>query len=441
MSQRGADILVVDDEPGLREFLSDSLELAGHRVATADSAERALALVAQRRFDLVMTDLSMPGQGGMALVRALGARAGSPALVVLTAHGTVEVAVEAMRHGAVDFIQKPVASPDALCDRIGAILRRRGGGGPSGPGAPTLGYGDPAMRPVEEAVAKVARTDATVLILGESGTGKEVCARAIHAASRRAAAPLMAVNCAALAATLLESELFGHEKGAFTGATERRAGKLAAAEGGTFFLDEVGELEAGLQAKLLRVLQERTYEAVGSTRTVSADVRWVAATNRDLPAMMARGTFREDLYHRLAVFPIHLPPLRARPADIVPMARAMLGSIADEVGRAGLRLSAAAERVLAARSWPGNARELRNVLARAAILAEGDEIDATHVAELGAPSAPAVPLDSAPGALVDLERAAIAQALASVGGNRRRAAELLGIAERTLYDKIRKFGL
>jgi DNA-binding NtrC family response regulator len=185
MSQRGADILVVDDEPGLREFLSDSLELAGHRVATADSAERALALVAQRRFDLVMTDLSMPGQGGMALVRALGARAGSPALVVLTAHGTVEVAVEAMRHGAVDFIQKPVASPDALCDRIGAILRRRGGGGPSGPGAPTLGYGDPAMRPVEEAVAKVARTDATVLLLGESGTGKEVCARTIHAHSAR----------------------------------------------------------------------------------------------------------------------------------------------------------------------------------------------------------------------------------------------------------------
>ncbi len=432
-----ASILVVDDEAGLREFLVDSLELAGYQVAAAASAEAALTHLASHRVDLVLTDLSMPGQGGMALVATLAARPDAPPVVVLTAHGTVDVAVQAMKLGAVDFVQKPVASPEALAARIGEILQRRRVA-PTTSSTIALSYGDPAMRAVEDAIAKVARTDATVLILGESGTGKEVAAQAIHAASRRAAGPLIAVNGAALSPTLLESELFGHEKGAFTGATERRTGKLAAAAGGTFFLDEVGEVELALQAKLLRVLQDRTYQAVGSTKTQTADVRWIAATNRDLAAMRARGEFRDDLYHRLAVFPIALPPLRARPADIVPMARAMLAALAGELGLGQLQLTPAAERALAARPWPGNARELRNVLARAAILADREPIDAAHLADDGGgTSTPA----AGAGSLTELERAAIAQALASVGGNRRRAAELLGIAERTLYDKLRKYGL
>jgi two-component system response regulator FlrC len=277
-----------------------------------------------------------------------------------------------------------------------------------------------------------------------------VAARAIHAQSPRAAHPFMAVNCAALTETLLESELFGHEKGAFTGATERRRGRLELADGGTFFLDEVGELKPELQAKLLRVLQERRFERVGGTRTLEIDVRWVAATNRDLGVMRDEGRFRDDLYHRLAVFPIHLPPLRERPADIVPLARVLLGRIARELKRPGLQLSAGAEQQLAASRWPGNVRELANVLERAAILTETALITGEHLGVPGMPAGAAAATTAASAAagsagalrpLADLEREAIARTLGAVGGNRRRAAELLGIGERTLYDKLKRYGL
>jgi len=294
------------------------------------------------------------------------------------------------------------------------------------------------MKPVVDAIEKVARTNATVLLLGESGTGKEVAARTIHALGTRATRPFMAINCAALSETLLESELFGHEKGAFTGATERKRGRLELADGGTFFLDEVGELKPELQAKLLRVLQERRFERVGGSSTLEVDVRWIAATNRDLRAMIDGGHFREDLYHRLAVFQIKLPPLRERRTDLLPIARALLVRIAADLKRGTPKLTAAAEQRLLSATWRGNVRELANALERAAILADGDAIDAAHLWIDEAPQ------PAAPGAvrtLVELEKDAILHALESVAGNRRKAAELLGIGERTLYDKLKKYGV
>ncbi|HEV7557881.1 MAG TPA: sigma-54 dependent transcriptional regulator, partial [Kofleriaceae bacterium] len=314
-----ARILVADDEPGLREFITDALELDEHVVVAAKDGREAAKLLDERGFDLVLTDLKMPGLDGMALLRKIRSEQPETEVIMMTAHGTVDNAVEAMKLGAFEYLQKPLSGPDELRLLVARAVERRGlrdrvdgNDRHVEPAGPPLTYGDPAMRPVVDAIEKVARTNATVLLLGESGTGKEVAARAIHAQSPRTTRPFMAINCAALSETLLESELFGHEKGAFTGATERKRGRLELADGGTFFLDEVGELKPELQAKLLRVLQERRFERVGGSRTLEVDVRWVAATNRDLRAMIDEGRFREDLYHRLAVFPIKLPPLRDR---------------------------------------------------------------------------------------------------------------------------------
>ncbi|MBF5043054.1 sigma-54-dependent Fis family transcriptional regulator [Aggregicoccus sp. 17bor-14] len=445
-----ARILVADDEAGIREFIHDTLELDGHAVTLAQDGHEAAAQLDSSGFDLLVTDLKMPGLDGMALLRKVRAEQPEMEALVLTAHGTIDTAVEAMRLGAFDYLRKPLSGPDELRLVVSRALERRGlknreEGAALDERGPALGYGDPAMAPVVDAIGKVARTSATVLLLGESGTGKEVAARAIHAQSPRAAGPFMAVNCAALTETLLESELFGHEKGAFTGATERRRGRLELADGGTFFLDEVGELKPELQAKLLRVLQERRFERVGGTRTLEIDVRWVAATNRDLDAMRAEGRFRDDLYHRLSVFPIQLPALRERPADIVPLARVLLARISRELKRPGLQLSPGAERQLALGRWPGNVRELANVLERAAILSETALIGEEHLGVPGSTVAPPPPSSVEPAgavrSLAELEREAIARALAAVGGNRRRAAELLGIGERTLYDKLKRYGL
>jgi two-component system response regulator FlrC len=438
-----ASVLVVDDEEGLREFLSECLQDDGHEVTTAVDGHDALQRLRTHSFAVVLTDLKMPRVDGMELLRTIRADQPEIEVVMLTAHGGVESAIEATKLGVVEYLQKPVDSPAALrlVVRRAAERHRLRTRAEAQRDAepPRLSYGAPVMAPVEQALSRVAATDATVLLIGESGTGKEVAARSVHAHSRRSEGPFSAINCAALSENLLESELFGHEKGAFTGADGRRRGRLELAAGGTFFLDEVGELAPALQAKLLRVLQEKTFERVGGSQTQVADVRWVAATNRDLEAMIAAGTFREDLYHRLAVFPIRLPPLRERPEDIVPLAQRLLVRAAAELRRPPLTLDPATHHRLQRAAWPGNVRELANTLERAAILAEGetigDELLAMAMGGIGQ-----TPPD-APRTLAEIEADAIRRALARHAGNRRRAAAELEIGERTLYDKIKRYGL
>lgn len=441
-----ARILIVDDEPGIREFLVDALAGEGHDCDQAADGMGALRALHERAFELMLTDLRMPGAlDGMDLLRKARAELPDMEVVVMTAHGSVESAVEAMKLGAFDYLEKPVGSPSELRMLVARALERRRllaledrTERESLP-LPPLTYGDPVMEPVLRAVERVAPTNASVLLLGESGTGKEVAARTIHAASRRADGPFVAVNCAAISETLMESEIFGHEKGAFTGATGARRGRLELADGGTLFLDEIGELKPELQAKLLRVIQERRFERVGGTRTIEVDVRFIAATNRDLQAMVAAGEFREDLYHRLAVFPIALPPLRERRQDLLPLAETLLARIGAELGRGALHLDDDARERIEAAAWPGNVRELGNALERAAILAEGDTLRGRDL--VTSERVPAGGNGNAPRTMSDIERDAIRRALEEVGGNRRRAAERLGIGERTLYDKLRKYGI
>ncbi len=436
-------ILVVDDEEGIRSFIAEALEGKGRAVVQAADGRAAEALLARDSFHLMLTDLRMPGLDGMDLLRRARDQAPEMEVIVLTAHGTVDTAVEAMRLGAFDYLTKPLSGPDELRLVVSrALERRRMRDAAARAAEPAVGDDfvavDPAMRALAARFEKVAPTPATVLLTGESGTGKEVAARRVHELSLRAAGPFVAVNCAAVSEHLVESEMFGHEKGAFTGAVEQRRGRFELADGGTLFLDEVGELPPGLQAKLLRVLQEQRFERVGGTRTIAVDVRIIAATNRDLEAEMRAGRFREDLYHRLAVFPVRLPPLRERPADIEPLALHLLARIARQLGRPGLQLGDGALDALHARSWPGNVRELGNALERAAILADGDTVTARDLAAEGnaAPTTSAID-----GTLRDLEREAIRRALAAVGGHRRKAAERLGIGLRTLYDKLKEYDL
>jgi two-component system response regulator FlrC len=440
-----ARILVADDEPGLRAFVAEALEGEGHSVVQAADGVEAAQRLARQGFDLLITDLRMPRLDGMGLLRQVRLEQPETEVLVLTAHGTIETAVEAMKLGAFDYLEKPIASPGQLRLVVARALERRAllaardRAAREEPSLPPLTYGDPAMTPVVDAMRRVARTDSSVLLLGESGTGKEVAARTLHAWSARAAGPFVAMNCAAVPEALLESELFGHERGAFTGAASARRGRLELAEGGTFFLDEIAEMAPALQAKLLRVLQDRRYERVGGSRTLEADVRWVAATNRAIEGLLAAGALREDLYHRLAVFPIRLPPLRERRRDIVPLAEALLARIAPAVGRSRLTLSEGARQRILGAPWPGNVRELANALERGAILCDGEEIGPEHL-EIGEWAAQP---DARPGqgTLDGIERAAIEEALAAAGGNRRAAAEALGIGLRTLYDKLKRYRL
>ena len=442
-----ARILVADDEQGLREFIAEALEDDGHSVASAADGEEAARRLARESFDLLITDLRMPRMDGLELLRRARAEQPEMEVILLTAHGSVESAVEAMKLGAFDYLEKPISSPRELRLLASRALERRtllaarDRAAREAPPLPPLTYGDPAMAAVVDGLRRVAPTNSTVLLIGESGTGKEVAARTLHAWSARAHGPFVAVNCAALPETLLESELFGHEKGAFTGATAARRGRIELADGGTFFLDEIGEMKPEVQAKLLRVLQDRRFERVGGTRTIEADVRWVAATNREPAELLASGGLREDLYHRLAVFPIRLPPLRERRGDILPLAENLLLRIGADVGRSHLTLDDDAKRRIQEAAWPGNVRELANALERAAILATGHRIRAADIqpAGDGALRNGLRPKLEAPHTLADLERNAIEEVLTATGGNRREAADRLGIGLRTLYDKLKRY--
>jgi two-component system response regulator HydG len=444
-------IAVVDDEPRMAEVLAMLLRRDGHRVDVFPGAEPFLAALAEQSYDLLMTDLRMPGVDGLELLRRAKAVSPDMPVVLVTAHASVPTAVAAIRDGAFDYVEKPFDNDECRAlvgralqvrrltrenRRLRAALQRTAG-------SPEITTESPAMREVLDLAARAARSRATVLVTGESGTGKELVARTIHDHSDRALGPFVAVNCKAFASGVLESELFGHEKGAYTGAQTARAGVFERAGGGTLFLDEIGEVDLDFQAKLLRALQTREVLPVGGTRPL--DVRIVAATNRDLRAEVAAGRFREDLFFRLAVIPIRLPPLRERPEDVLPLARLFLARFSADLGRELLGFHMSVETWLMSHPWPGNVRELENLIERAAVLARGDTITIDDL--LLEPPSPGVTTTDPDDALplqAHLDRAAarrIRIALARAQGRRNDAARELGVERTTLYRLIKKFEL
>jgi two-component system response regulator FlrC len=425
-------ILVVDDEPQMALAMERVLSRQGHEVDRVPSGDDALRALARVPYGVVVTDLRMPGLDGHELVRRVRTLSPSSRVVVVTAYATVESAVSCVRDGAVDYLTKPF-SPEALARTVEGALARGSRVGPPADGGDLVAEDPATLRTVELAL-RAARSDVTVLFEAESGAGKEVFARLVHRESPRSSGPFVAVNCAALPRDLLEAELFGHCKGAFTGAVRDRKGHFELADGGTLLLDEIGEMSADLQARLLRVLQDQVIQAVGSETQVRVDVRVVAATNKNLREEVASGRFREDLYYRLRVMPIRIPPLRERPGDVEPLA----SRFARIYGGPGTTLTRDAQRRLAAHSWPGNVRELQNALQRAAILAGGDPIDARHL-DLEPALRPKEPAPSARRSLEDAERDTIRRILVETGGNRSEAAAALGISPRTLRHKLKQY--
>ncbi|HEX9023707.1 MAG TPA: sigma-54 dependent transcriptional regulator, partial [Geobacteraceae bacterium] len=440
-------ILVVEDDETFRGFLQVVLAEAGHDVITAADGLQGLRLLRRENFDLVISDLKMPGKNGMELFRETRTDAAPPQFIFLTAYGRVEEAVAAIKEGAADFLTKPLKDPDTLLALVDKIIAEQGRGRElvsfretEAAGLPPeeLIFAGSAMSELRRLVRDVAATTANVLIYGESGTGKELIARTIHLASPRCAAAFVPLNCAAIPENLLESELFGHERGAFTGALQARQGKFELARGGTIFLDEIGEMPLSLQAKLLRVLQERVFERVGGGREIKADVRVIAATNRNLQDDVAEKRFREDLYYRLNVFPITLPPLRERVDAIPRLADFFLQRFSRQTGKKITGVDAEAMGHLKRYGWPGNIRELQNVMERAVILAQD---------LIGCGNLPDEVLRAADPArhggkeiLKSAEREMILKALQKHGGNRRLAAEELGISRRTLQYKLKEHG-
>ena len=446
-------VLIVEDDASLREALTDTLELSGYEVLQAADGAAALALLEGGNVGLVVSDVQMKPMDGEQLLREIKRRSPGVPVLLMTAYGMIERAVEAMRAGACNYLPKPF-EPEALVAEVARWMLPAAAQTPDDPVVR-----DPASQQLLELARRVAGSDATVLITGESGVGKEVLARFVHRHSARAAGPFVAINCAAIPENLLEATLFGYEKGAFTGAAAAHAGKFEQAQGGTLLLDEISEMPAALQAKLLRVLQEREVERVGGKKPIALDVRILATSNRDLQAEVQSGRFREDLYYRLNVFPLQVPPLRSRPLDIVPLAQRVLQRAAQ--GRA-LTLSASAEAGLTAYSWRGNIRELENVMQRAVILAPGGVIELEHLWLPGVNAAGAVgtPAEAArtagpastpasageagkayPSDLKSLERTHILETLAAVNGVRKVAAERLGMSERTLRYKLAQYRL
>jgi len=445
-------ILVVDDEPGLRQTLTRILGAEGHTTLTAADGQEALARLETEPVDLVLCDLRMPKMSGLELIEKYAAGGGRAIIIAMSAYGDSDTAIAAMQKGAYDYVPKPfradevvlavrkAAEREKLRQRVdtleGELRAARGDGEIVG--------GSPSMRAALEVARKVARHPSAVLLTGESGTGKELVARLIHRSSPRAQEAFIAVNCGAIPESLLETELFGHAKGAFTGASHEKAGLFEEAHGGTLFLDEIGDLPVALQVKLLRALQEGEVRRVGANASTKVDVRLITATNRDLAKDIASGRFRGDLYYRINVVTIKLPPLRERPQDIAELALHFLRRYNERLGLGVESISPAAMRRLAEYAWPGNVRELENVIERALVLAQGRTIEPEHLAEFVSASerqAPATDDLSIKRQTEELERRLIRRALEQTRGNRTRAAQLLELSHRALLYKIRDYQL
>jgi DNA-binding NtrC family response regulator len=438
-------VLIVDDEPGQRQFISGSLSKSYETVTAANGLE-ASQLLSHRSFSLVITDERMPGMSGLELIRWIRENSPETPVIVLTAYGSVETAVEAIKLGAEEYLIKPLKSPDEIRIVAEKVLSRRALRDRSllhqqetdAAFPPDVIAESESMKQVFRLADQVAPQPTTVLLTGESGTGKEVVARFIHRRSTRKDHAFVAVNCAAIAETLLESELFGHEKGAFTGATQTRRGRFELANEGTLFLDEVAEMGVNIQAKFLRVLQEQQFERIGSDRSITVDVRVIAATNKDLKDAITEKSFREDLYYRLSVFPIHIPPLRERREDILPLAEFFVGSLSTRLGRPSPNLSPEAKELLQRYDWPGNVRELANAIERALIVSRSGMIEKE---DFPMKCEPAESGTSRPGLLAQIERTTILDSLSRNGGDRRATSEELGISLRTLQYRLKDYGI
>jgi two-component system nitrogen regulation response regulator NtrX len=442
-------ILIVDDEAGIRESLSSILRDEGYRVDAVESGEACLELVARKTFDLVLMDIWLPGMDGLAALEKLHQNGAAPRVVMISGHGTIETAVRATKLGALDFVEKPLSLEKTVLTVRNALAHvrleqeNRRLRGELAERLEIIG-GSVPMKALRQQIALTAPTSGRVLIYGESGTGKELVARALHAQSKRAAQPFVEVNCAAIPEELIESELFGHIKGSFTGASEDKIGKFQKADGGTLFLDEVGDMSLKTQSKVLRALEEQRFEPVGSNKAVSVDVRVIAATNKNLEDEIARGSFREDLFYRLNVIPFTVPALRERTEDVPVLARHFIAEFSAAYGRKPKELSPAALDVLLRYAWPGNVRELRNLIERLVIMTPGERIEPQHLppeifrGAAGSPSRPYATLHEAREAY---EREFILRKLEENQWNMTRTAAAVGLERSHLYRKMKSLGI